>query len=74
MSEEDQIEVLDIDNTAVRKSQIARLEKMRAEWELITLVTAVWRDGRVRGKRVPNVGYDLKVSLWVFHFGKSFSF
>ncbi len=28
---EDPIEVLDVDNTAVRKSQIARLEKMRAE-------------------------------------------
>jgi methylmalonyl-CoA mutase len=30
LAEEDQIEVLDVDNTAVRKSQIARLEKMRA--------------------------------------------
>ncbi len=31
LAEEDQIEVLDVDNTAVRKSQIIRLEKMRAE-------------------------------------------
>ncbi len=31
LAEEDQIEVLDIDNTVVRKSQIARLEKMRAD-------------------------------------------
>lgn len=31
LAEEDDIEVLDVDNTAVRKSQIARLEKMRAE-------------------------------------------
>jgi methylmalonyl-CoA mutase len=31
LAEEDPIEVLDVDNTAVRKSQIARLEKMRAE-------------------------------------------
>jgi methylmalonyl-CoA mutase len=31
LAEEDPIDVLDVDNTAVRKSQIARLEKMRAE-------------------------------------------
>ena len=31
LAEEDPIEVLDVDNTAVRKSQIARLEKMRAD-------------------------------------------
>jgi methylmalonyl-CoA mutase len=31
LAEEDEIEVLDVDNTAVRKSQVARLEKMRAE-------------------------------------------
>jgi methylmalonyl-CoA mutase len=31
LAEEDEIEVLDVDNTAVRKAQIARLEKMRAE-------------------------------------------
>ncbi|WP_303722436.1 methylmalonyl-CoA mutase [Malonomonas rubra] len=31
LAKEDPIEVLDVDNTAVRKSQIARLEKMRAE-------------------------------------------
>ena len=31
MAEEDEIEVLDVDNTAVRKSQIVRLEKMRAD-------------------------------------------
>ncbi|EAT14323.1 methylmalonyl-CoA mutase [Desulfuromonas acetoxidans] len=31
LAEEDPIEVLDIDNTAVRESQIARLKKMRAE-------------------------------------------
>ncbi|MBW2689677.1 MAG: methylmalonyl-CoA mutase [Deltaproteobacteria bacterium] len=31
LAEEDQIEVLAIDNTVVRKSQIARLEKMRAD-------------------------------------------
>nr|WP_320114782.1 methylmalonyl-CoA mutase [uncultured Desulfuromonas sp.] len=31
LAEEDPIEVLDIDNTAVRESQIARLNKMRAE-------------------------------------------
>ena len=30
LAEEDEIEVLDVDNTAVRKSQIERLEKMRA--------------------------------------------
>jgi methylmalonyl-CoA mutase len=30
LKEEDPIEVLDVDNTAVRKAQIARLEKMRA--------------------------------------------
>ncbi len=31
LAEEDPIDVLDVDNTAVRKSQIARLEKMRDE-------------------------------------------
>src|SRR5210317_1289474 len=31
LAEEDEIEVLDVDNAAVRKSQIARLEKMRAD-------------------------------------------
>ena len=31
LAEEDEIEVLDVDNAAVRKSQIARLNKMRAE-------------------------------------------
>ncbi|MBN1956766.1 MAG: methylmalonyl-CoA mutase [Desulfuromonadales bacterium] len=31
LTKEDPIEVLDVDNTAVRKSQIARLDKMRAE-------------------------------------------
>ncbi|PLY03885.1 MAG: methylmalonyl-CoA mutase [Desulfuromonas sp.] len=31
LAKEDPIEVLDVDNTAVRKAQIARLEKMRAE-------------------------------------------
>ena len=31
LAEEDDIEVLDVDNAAVRKSQIARLDKMRAD-------------------------------------------
>ncbi len=52
LAEEDPIEVLDVDNTAVRKSQIARLEKMRAERDeeacqkALAAITAACEDGQ----------------------------
>ncbi|OQY18250.1 MAG: methylmalonyl-CoA mutase [Desulfobacteraceae bacterium 4572_35.1] len=41
LAEEDPIDVLDIDNTAVRESQIKRLEKMRAERDEATCRAAL---------------------------------
>lgn len=52
LAEESQIEVLDIDNTAVREAQIARLKKLRAERDeaacqaALTTITAVAESGQ----------------------------
>ncbi len=51
LAEEDEIEVLDVDNAAVRESQIARLNKMRAERDeaacqkALEDITAASKDG-----------------------------